>query len=251
MPLSTINSNSFSITANTTLGGASASLSRLTVLNTTSSNVSAAAGSRGPIASFRGGNDNNRFDIQVENTGPRCNVSLSAWNAASATSQIIFNGGPAGAPEVMRMDINGYITTPLQPAFMVGFTSTGNVSLGDGVLIPFNDKTSGQCFDVSGSFNTTTSRFTAPVTGVYLFMVTVSSATSGGYSVAMRKNGSSIGTSGDSFAGFMYNAAGSTQDMITSLQVQLTSGDYIEVFTRNGAYSVYRNHSWFLGRLLG
>jgi hypothetical protein len=109
MPLSNINSNSFSTTANTALGGASANLSRLTVLNTTSSNVSASAGSRNPIASFRGGNDNNRFDVHVDNSGPRCNVSLSAWNVAGASSQMIFNAGATGASEAMRIDIAGQV----------------------------------------------------------------------------------------------------------------------------------------------
>ena len=109
MPLSNINSNSFSPTANIALGGTSTALSRLTVLNTTSSNVSAAAGSRGPIASFRGGNDNNRFDVHVDNSGPRCNVSLSAWNVAGATSQLIFNAGAVGASEAMRIDTAGVV----------------------------------------------------------------------------------------------------------------------------------------------
>jgi len=138
MPLSTINSNSFSSTANTTLGGASASLSRLTVLNTTSSNVSAAVGSRGPIASFRGGNDNNRFDVQVDNSGPRCNVSLSAWNVAGAASQLIFNAGATGASEAMRIDTGGVVVLTNG---QIAFPATQNASSDANTLDDYEEGT--------------------------------------------------------------------------------------------------------------
>jgi hypothetical protein len=155
MPLSTINSNSFSSTANTTLGGASASLSRLTVLNTTSSNVSAAAGSRGPIASFRGGNDNNRFDVQVDNSGPRCNVSLSAWNVAGAASQMIFNAGATGASEAMRIDTGGVVVLTNG---QIAFPATQNSSADANTLDDYEEGTWTPTFSsVSGSLTAFTS----------------------------------------------------------------------------------------------
>jgi hypothetical protein len=173
-------------------------------------------------------------------------TNTGIWFPAADT--IAFSEGGA---EAMRIDSSGYVTMPNQPSFMVSFSATGTVSLLDNTLIPFNNKTTGSCYDVSGSFNTTTSRFTAPVTGVYLLQVSVTSATSGGYSVKLKKNGSDITNGTDTMAGFMQNDGTSGITMITTVQVQLSSSDYIEAFTRNGAYTVTKNHSWMLGRLLG
>jgi hypothetical protein len=156
-----------------------------------------------------------------------------------------------GGTEVMRIDSSGRVITPFQPSFMVGFSSSGSVSLADNTLIPFDNKTTGSCYDVSGSFNTSTNRFTAPVTGVYLFQVNIASSTSGGFSVQLKKNGSAITNGADTIAGFTQNTGVSAITMITTIQVQLNANDYIEAFTRNGSYSVFKNHSWMLGRLLG
>ena len=151
----------------------------------------------------------------------------------------------------LNINTSGYVVTVLQPSFMVGFSSSGNLALADNTLIPFDNKTTGSCYDVSGSFNTSTNRFTAPVTGVYLFQVNIASSTAGGLSVQLKKNGSAITNGSDTITGFTQNTGASAITMITTVQVQLNSGDYIEAFTRNGAYSVFKNHSWMLGRLLG
>jgi hypothetical protein len=231
-----------------TLQTGSSNTTALTV--DTSQNVGIGTSTPGVKLDLNGGDF--RIQQSASTARQRFIAGSNQWNVetSNSTNQYAIYDAVAGLARIV-INSSGYITTPYQPSFMVGFTTGGNLSLADGVLITFNDKTSGSCFDVSGSFNTSTSRFTAPVTGVYLFMVTIASATIGGYSVQMKKNGTSIGNSVDTFAGFMYNAAGNTQDMITSLQVQLNSSDYVEVFTRNGAYSVYKNHSWFLGRLVG
>jgi hypothetical protein len=173
--------------------------------------------------------------------------TINQLTSASATALTLQSAGTTG----ISINTSGYVTTLYQPSFMVGFSTTGSLSLPDNTLIPFDNKTTGSCYDVSASFNTTTSRFTAPVTGVYLLQVSVSSATSGGYSVQLKKNGTSISNGADTIAGFMQNDGTSAITMITTVQVQLSSSDYIEAFTRNGAYSVSKNHSWMLGRLLG
>jgi hypothetical protein len=172
---------------------------------------------------------------------------ISSLSSASATALTLQSAGTTA----ITADTSQYVTMPNQPSFMAGFSTTGSLSLADNTLIPFNNKTTGSCYDVSGSFNTTTSRFTAPVTGVYLLQVSVTSATSGGYSVKLKKNGTDISNGADSIAGFMQNDGTSGITMITTVQVQLSSSDYIEAFTRNGAYTVTKNHSWMLGRLLG
>jgi hypothetical protein len=223
MPLSKINSNSFSTSANTTLGGASASLSRLTVLNTTSSNVSAAAGSRGPIASFRGGNDNNRFDVQVDNSGPRCNVSLSAWNVAGAASQMIFNAGATGASEAMRIDTGGVVVLTNG---QIAFPATANPSTDANTLDDYEEGSWTPNLRNNGgtaTFSSVVGRYRKIGSVVYCWFTCGGSGNSGGGGGAIILSGlpfnMSLGNQGISTWGFTMsggsnNAAG--MDVITS-----------------------------------
>jgi len=183
-------------------------------------------------------------------TGSVVLTDVAGTLALAATGANIITASTNGSERV-RINSSGYVTTVFQPSFMVGFSSSGSVSLADNTLIPFDNKTTGACYDVSGSFNTSTNRFTAPVTGVYLFQVNIASSTAGGFSVQLKKNGSTITNGADTIAGFTQNTGVSAITMITTIQVQLNANDYIEAFTRNGAYSVFKNHSWMLGRLLG
>jgi hypothetical protein len=72
--------------------------------------------------------------------------------------------------ERMRIDSSGRVTTPYQPAFRAGFSSTWAAPSGVNT-IPF----SSEIFDISSNYNTSTYRFTAPVAGRYLFACTIGS----------------------------------------------------------------------------
>jgi len=150
--------------------------------------------------------------------------------------------------ERVRVDSSGRVTMPFQPAFMVGFTTSGNLSLADNTIIPFDDDGGDDLFDRGNNFNTSTHRFTAPVSGVYCFIITVQIGSPGSFSSQLKVNGTPVRSSVDTLAGFKND---SNQSSHTPLLVNLTAGDYAEVFTRNGAYAVFRNHSWFLGYLVG
>ena len=72
---------------------------------------------------------------------------------------ITFNGNTA---ETMRIDANGHITKPLQPAFLVKPSSSQlNLTVGSANAVVFGT----EIFDQNGDFASNT--FTAPVTGKY------------------------------------------------------------------------------------
>jgi hypothetical protein len=87
--------------------GTTTSLSRLTALGTTST-VSNGASTRNPIASIRGGNDNNRLDFYVDNSGATAIMGLGAYNTAGAGTAMAFYTG-ASASESMRIDSSGNV----------------------------------------------------------------------------------------------------------------------------------------------
>ena len=67
--------------------------------------------------------------------------------------------------EAMRIDSAGRVTMPYQPAFLIKAPSTytGNGTVGGTELFSYTDAV----INVGGHFNTTTSTFTAPITGMY------------------------------------------------------------------------------------
>ena len=74
-----------------------------------------------------------------------------------------------GGSEVFRVDANGHITKPLQSAFSVhkNVSTQSNISNSGDQLVTFSTER----FDVNSDFDTSTSTFTAPVTGKYFLSV--------------------------------------------------------------------------------
>jgi len=135
-----------------------------------------------------------------------------------------------------RMTINdtGQITTPYQPSFYATANSGGTVSMtSTHVLTNWRLSTSGRTYDIGSNFNTSNGRFTAPITGKYLFTGSILLAgydQASGIHVMWRKNGSTFQywyntrTSDIDRSGYGgYLAQGSTTTM------SLDANDYIEV----------------------
>ena len=79
-----------------------------------------------------------------------------------------FTIGNSGSPK-LKIDTSGRVTMPNQPSF---FAYLNNTFTGVG-LVPFDNTV----YNTGNHFNTSNGRFTAPVTGVYMFTVIMASGT--------------------------------------------------------------------------
>jgi hypothetical protein len=70
--------------------------------------------------------------------------------------------------ERMRISSAGYVTTPYQPSFLA-YRAGGNTAITSGTnTLPLD----GTIYNISSSYSTTNTRFTAPVAGTYQFNLT-------------------------------------------------------------------------------
>ena len=75
---------------------------------------------------------------------------------------------PTNSNSALTIDSTGRILTPARPAFRAGLST--NYSHGSGVVDVSANATWGEEFDIGGNFNTSTGLFTAPVSGLYMFI---------------------------------------------------------------------------------
>jgi len=143
------------------------------------------------------------------------------------------------------MDSQRRITTPYQPCFQA--TTPTNSAIASGLTILTY---STENFDVGGNYNTGTYRFTAPVTGKYLFNLSVNLYNNPGvWAAVIRLNGST------SYYGnrMTSNITGDNNVVATAI-LSLTANDYVEPYVQstNGG-SMSNSASWnrFEGFLIG
>jgi hypothetical protein len=155
--------------------------------------------------------------------------------------------------ERARIASGGQLTLANQPAFRASFSTSTDTTFTINTKLPFNTLV----FDRNSNYSTANSRFTAPVTGVYEIFAAVYGTSSGGAStmgLRLYRNGSDIGnTVSDINIG---NSGGQIGISTIALQqlVQLTAGDYVEIFCTayNGStFRVFTGTSTFAGYLLG
>ena len=82
----------------------------------------------------------------------------------SADSLVIGKGSALGTTSHIVTDENGHVTMPLQTAFLTHLNDTQDVNSTNTTEINFNT----EIFDLNADYNTSTKRFTAPVTGKYM-----------------------------------------------------------------------------------
>lgn len=141
----------------------------------------------------------------------------------------------------------GWVTMPYQPMFSAFATNaTGLTTDATRRIMPFQTEQT----DVGGNYDTTTSRFTAPVAGTYFFQFYCLQLNGTASHFYFYKNGAQLTpASGDSRA----ITASSNEGNVAGTGVfTLAAGDYIQVYyNSDSGGNVYGAHGGFSGFLVG
>ena len=171
--------------------------------------------------------------------------------------------GEVDGTERFRIDSRGRVTSPYQVAFSVT-GSADNLDLDAGDKVAFNNISGGggaigvnrTTYNSVTVFDTSTYAFTAPVAGLYLFIVSFymrAVNTSVTTQFVLAKNGTEISHSNHLLLISVYAAEGLQPN--GSQILDLAAGDVITVHRRtagqSGTSRVYMPHSYFMGTLLG
>jgi hypothetical protein len=174
-------------------------------------------------------------------------VILKAESNSSGSSDLVVRSrNNFSEAEKFRIDSVGRITKPNQPAFKAYHSGTQSVT-GSNAANKMSFNTSQ--FNVGSSYNTSTSRFTAPVAGYYLFYAQIyfGSGSDGYYGVNIFKNGGQDNT-------YIYQRGGfGDVSALTTNIFFMNSGDYAEVYTYPVSSLTVPSASanFFTGYLLG
>lgn len=163
--------------------------------------------------------------------------STSGNYAGNLVFKTRVNGG--NNTEAMRINSSGYITTQLQPAFRVRFNGSASFTNGSPILFDTIDYNTGGCY------STSTGRFTAPVTGKYIFYAQLlgNNSAQRGYFFISKNGDSSTELSGTVE---FYNS-------VNGLAIlDLVAGDYVMCYPQVSVwYTSPSNQDFFTGYLLG
>jgi hypothetical protein len=240
--------------------GTSSPLAKLHIEGSSSGAVQAfienANGSTNSSAELVFGTWSGAIPTGTGNPGPSAKISAINMASADARTDLVFStyASSGSSAERMRIDSSGRVTKPFQPAFSQ--MGAGSGSLSSGNIIQFGISASAQVnFDVGSNWNSSTDRFTAPVSGTYLFMcsVYVQNGNTQDQPVAPCVNGSQLSSTTDTFMLYQGRITGADNAVMGSFILKLSANDYVDLRVRLGGYSFtyYAGHSWFQGYLLG
>lgn len=191
----------------------------------------------------------------------RVNTYLSFNNngyiRGDATGELRLQGGTAGtsfynssnSAKYMGIDSAGRVTMPYQPAFLAQAVAS-DTTYGNQV-IPYQ----GVIVNRGGHYNSSTSRFTAPVAGVYQFNWSGwhSPATTGTGRLFIQVNGSYVKAAGYPSGYGIHARLGDTatdDDSLASVILELNAGDYVHIYNGDAQVRLFHAQS-FSGYLIG
>jgi hypothetical protein len=153
----------------------------------------------------------------------------------------------ANNAERMRIDSAGRVTMPYQPYFAAEMNGNNSyVTMSTGAVFPYNNAP----YNVGNHFNTSNYRFTAPVTGKYLFTASIITNTSPIGRLMFYVN-NSTDTNGIKW-GISGSGTSGQGDTNTSAIIFLNANDFVDVRSQSGSSVMYQSdHSSFTGMLLG
>tara|TARA_R100000808_G_scaffold23556_1_gene52422 strand:- start:780 stop:1295 length:516 start_codon:yes stop_codon:yes gene_type:complete len=159
----------------------------------------------------------------------------------------------SGGTSAMTIDAEGRVSQPTKPSFQA-CNSTGSwATLSTGDVVPFNDVSSGNCFDIGGDFDTSNNRFVAPIAGKYIFTFLCYTFNSDSVNAfRLYKNGSAITTASSGNYDFQGGQTNGAQDETISGTVilDLTASDYVDIRASTGS-DYYGTYTHFGGHLIG
>jgi hypothetical protein len=154
--------------------------------------------------------------------GPAANTAIRMGSNLVLRAAVQTSIDTGGTARVV-VDSSGRITLPYQPAFHAYPGSTVSVSSGNNKFT-FNSTR----FNIGNHYSTSTGRFTAPVTGVYLFTFQAyyyPGTTSDSYQgIQLYVNGSGV------YAGYARGGYGDTT-WGNSVHLRMNANDYLEFYT--------------------
>jgi len=153
----------------------------------------------------------------------------------SGTADIAFTTRSGGSyPEKMRIDSAGRVTMPSQPAIFIALGTVQSVQSGANYKIQLDDAV----LNRGSHWNTSTKRFTAPVSGVYYINLSayIYGSGSADVNVYIYVNGS------QTIRGFSYNPTNQSDANPGGAQLNATyylnAGDYVEPYYSGGSTSL-------------
>lgn len=166
----------------------------------------------------------------------------TAFLGASGTSSTDAIGIYHNGAWRLQVDSSGRVMAPYQPAFSV-FSSSYQIPPNQ--TMPYNNAP----LNRGGHFNTSTYRFTAPVSGVYLFSVYDIGQNTGTSRFSLYKNGASTeeSTTHQLRAANTTNYASATSFWLVSANIN----DYFSVWLYDTSTHGTAEYSWFSGYLVG
>ena len=196
------------------------------------------------------------------NTSGTYNAHL-LWNAGGANrggigympnnGEVIFNNQnpinfATGATNLggttrLRIDNNGYVTTPTQCSFRAT-KSGGPFNTGGGIVVWDQNQ-----HNIGSNYNTSNGRFTAPIDGTYIFTYySIYTGNSNNDLWDFRKNGSTF--AGSRMHLTSGSVGGSWDNVVNTQILTLSANDYVDVYaTDQGLHGGDWTH--FCGHLLG